>query len=397
MATIAAADPGATWLVGDIGATNARFGLVSPDGTVLHSQTFPDTEFPSIEDAIHAFLAQRGEYPMPREGALAIAAPVTGDQIRMTNHPWRFSIAGLRDQLGFDRLEMLNDFTAAALALPLLADGDRMPVGGGMPVEGTPIGVLGPGSGLGVSGLIPSGAGWRALTGEGGHATMAPSTERLLLSHLGCHAALPALGAVVDFVRVHRRPAVLLCLELSSLHLQEESADAEQAIVHALFSDAAAALVVEPGDQSTRGLEVLDAATVTIGAAADLMTWVITDHGFRMGLSRRVPDLIAEHVGELVETLLSANGLTIAEVQGWAVHPGGPRVLERIGAALDLPPDALEVSSAVLAGHGNCSSATLLVVLEELQRAQRFAPGAPVVALTFGPGLSICATLLRAR
>ena len=72
-------------------------------------------------------------------------------------------------------------------------------------------------------------------------------------------------------------------------------------------------------------------------------------------------------------------------------------MLERIGAALDLPPDALEVSSAVLAGHGNCSSATLLVVLEELQRAQRFAPGAPVVALTFGPGLSICATLLRAR
>ena len=178
MPTIAAADPGATWLVGDIGATNARFGLVSPDGTVLHSQTFPDTEFPSIEDAIHAFLAQRGEYPMPREGALAIAAPVTGDQIRMTNHPWRFSIAGLRDRLGFDRLNVLNDFTAAALALPLLADGDRMPVGGGVPVEGTPIGVLGPGSGLGVSGLIPNGAGWRALTGEGGHATMAPSTER---------------------------------------------------------------------------------------------------------------------------------------------------------------------------------------------------------------------------
>ncbi|HLY44284.1 MAG TPA: glucokinase [Stellaceae bacterium] len=167
-----------TWLVGDIGGTNARFGLVSPDGAILHSSTFACADFAAIEDAILAYLAQRGGFAMPRSGALAIAAAVTGDEIRMTNHPWRFSVASLRDRLGFARLIVINDFTAAALSLPRLAAGDRLPVGGGAPVAEAAIGVLGPGSGLGVSGLVRAGSGWRALTGEGGHATMAPTSER---------------------------------------------------------------------------------------------------------------------------------------------------------------------------------------------------------------------------
>jgi glucokinase len=96
----------------------------------------------------------------------------------MTNHPWTFSIRALRDRFGFDRLEVINDFTALALAIPRLAPDDRVAVGGGAAFAGAPIGVLGPGSGLGVSGLVPSGARWIALTGEGGHATMAPATDR---------------------------------------------------------------------------------------------------------------------------------------------------------------------------------------------------------------------------
>ncbi len=169
---------GETWLVGDIGGTNARFGLVSPDGAILHSGVFAVADFAGIEDAIRAYLAGRGSLAMPRHGALAIAAPISGDEIRMTNHPWRFSVAALRERLGLERLIALNDFTAVALSLPRLAGGDRMPVGGGAPVAGTPIGVLGPGSGLGISGLTPTGAGWRALAGEGGHATMAPANDR---------------------------------------------------------------------------------------------------------------------------------------------------------------------------------------------------------------------------
>jgi glucokinase len=166
------------WLAGDVGATNARFGLVSPDGAILHSSTFPDADFATIGDAIRAYLAQSGSSGAPRMGCVAIAAPVAGDEIRMTNHPWSFSVAALRAELGFERLEVINDFTAVALALPRLTPADRTQIGGGVPVAGRPVGVFGPGSGLGVSGLVPAGSRWLPLTGEGGHVTMAAVTER---------------------------------------------------------------------------------------------------------------------------------------------------------------------------------------------------------------------------
>src|SRR5271165_5987638 len=167
-----------TWLVADIGATNARFGLLSPKRVMLHKHTLAVADYPTIADAIIAYLGERGALPMPREGALAIASTITGDRVAMTNHPWSFSISALRAQLGFVRLEVINDFTALALALPHLSPEDRQAVGRGAPLAGTPLGVLGPGSGLGVSGLIPAGAGWIPLAGEGGHATMAPATDR---------------------------------------------------------------------------------------------------------------------------------------------------------------------------------------------------------------------------
>ena len=117
--------------------------------------TYACDDFATIDDAIAAFLDERGDLPRPRLGALAIAAAITGDQIRMTNHPWSFSVTALRDRLGFERLVAINDFTAVALAVPLLGEADRMPVGGGAPVAGRTIAVLGPGSGLGASGLVP--------------------------------------------------------------------------------------------------------------------------------------------------------------------------------------------------------------------------------------------------
>ena len=168
----------ATWLVGDIGATNARFGLVSRDRELLHSRTLAVANHPTIEHAIAAYLDERGGLPMPRQGAIAIASAVTGDRVAMTNHPWSFSISAVKSRFGFERLEVINDFTALALALPHLTPQDRLTVGSGVPAAGAPLGVLGPGSGLGVSGLIPSGTGWIALSGEGGHATMAPATDR---------------------------------------------------------------------------------------------------------------------------------------------------------------------------------------------------------------------------
>ena len=175
-----------TWLVGDIGATNARFGLVSPDGRVLHWRSHACELYPTIDDALAEYLGDRGGLPLPRQAAIAIASAVTGDQVVMTNNPWRFSIAALRARFNFERLDVINDFTAQALALPHLGAGDRMPVGGGAAVPGAPLAVLGPGSGLGVSGLVRCGADWVALTGEGGHATMSPATDResAVLDHM---------------------------------------------------------------------------------------------------------------------------------------------------------------------------------------------------------------------
>lgn len=167
-----------TRLVGDIGATNARFGLVSRDGAILNWRTYPCANYPTIDDALAEYLGDRGGFPMPRQAAIAIASAITGDRVAMTNHPWSFSISALRQHFAFERLEVINDFTAQALALPRLGPADRISVGGGTAVPGTPLAVLGPGSGLGVSGLVPNGARWLALTGEGGHATMAAADDR---------------------------------------------------------------------------------------------------------------------------------------------------------------------------------------------------------------------------
>ncbi len=237
-----------------------------------------------------------------------------------------------------------------------------------------------------------------------------PGTERLLLGHMGCHAAIPALGTVADRARARGSVAVLLCLELTSLHLQPDLArpaagaaptrgfDLDQLVSHALFGDAAAAVVVEPAGTprlAAGQLRLLDIAARSDLASADHMTWEVTDHGFRMGLSRRVPDVLARHVAPLVDELCRRNGRDPAAVAGWAVHPGGPRVLDVVADRLGLPAGALESSREVLAEHGNCSSATVLVVLDRLGRSGSLQAGQAVVALAFGPGLTLYAALLE--
>src|SRR3954471_17278663 len=141
-------------LVADIGATNARFGLLDAAGHLLHTQTLPCAGYATLEEAARAYLESAQPDAHPVEGAIDIAGPVTGDLLTMTNHPWTFSIKAVRDALGLDRLVVVNDFTAAAMAIPLLAEADRLQVGDGEAVAGEVIGVIGPGTGLGVSGLV---------------------------------------------------------------------------------------------------------------------------------------------------------------------------------------------------------------------------------------------------
>lgn len=170
-------------LLADIGATNARFGLVF-DGALNDSRVLACADFDSPADAALAFLADVPADARPRRGAFALAGPVQGDEVTMINRGWTFSLEATRKALNLDRFVAVNDFTAVALAAPRLTSADVMKVGGGTAVRGAPVAVLGPGSGLGVSGLLPrpddgEGKGrWVALSGEGGHATMAACDDR---------------------------------------------------------------------------------------------------------------------------------------------------------------------------------------------------------------------------
>lgn len=173
-------------LVADIGGTNARFALsYSRDLRPVEIRISPCAEHPTLEDAIEAYLAQVGI--RPKQAAIAVATALTGDQIKMTNHVWSFSIQAVQARLQLDQLLVLNDFTALALAVPHLRQEECHQVGGGEAAKDAPIAVIGPGTGLGVSGLIPTGDRYIPLQSEGGHATYGAATKResAILSMLG--------------------------------------------------------------------------------------------------------------------------------------------------------------------------------------------------------------------
>ena len=181
-------------LVADIGGTNARFGWQATRAAPIEQvHTLRCADFATLEDAIRAYL-RGAALAVPPVCGIGIATPITGDAVRMTNHHWAFSQRALRERLGFARLLVINDFTALALAVPVLDASALRQVGGGTAVVGAAIGVLGPGTGLGVSGLVPrrnddghddghddddDQAGvYLPLQGEGGHVTLAAETPR---------------------------------------------------------------------------------------------------------------------------------------------------------------------------------------------------------------------------
>ena len=163
-------------LLADIGGTNARFALETAPGRFEAVKVLGCADHASLGDAIRSYLADAAVAACGkvRHAAIAIANPVDGDQVRMTNHHWQFSIEALRREAGFETLLVVNDFTALARSLPHLADGDKVQVGGGAARAAAPLALLGAGTGLGVSGLIPAGNSWTALASEGGHVSFAP-------------------------------------------------------------------------------------------------------------------------------------------------------------------------------------------------------------------------------
>lgn len=219
MTTVHVSPRGGERLLADIGGTNARFAWQNGTaGLIDDLVTLPCAEHLTLADAIQHYLSIVGR-SAPPNCAIAIANPVLGDQVQMTNHHWTFSISALKVQFGFVKLRVLNDFTALALALPTLTPGELRQVRGGKAVPFAAIGLVGPGTGLGVSGLLPNGrGGWISIEGEGGHVTLAACTPReqavlqWFSSRYG-HASAERAACGQGLVDIHHAVQEIDCVE----------------------------------------------------------------------------------------------------------------------------------------------------------------------------------------
>jgi predicted naringenin-chalcone synthase len=219
---------------------------------------------------------------------------------------------------------------------------------------------------------------------------LAPSVERLLIGFMGCYAAIVALRTARHIVRSQPEARVLVVtVELSSLHLQDETA-IEPLLAMLQFGDGAAAGIVSA---DPHGIELGRPFAATLGDSAELIRWTITDTGFAMHLDGAVPGRIGEALGEAA-FVATVTGDAPPAALFWAVHAGGRSILDAVQAALALPEAALAASRGVLADFGNMSSATLMFVLARLLAAPPVQ--AEGVALAFGPGLAAEGLALRA-
>ncbi len=221
--------------------------------------------------------------------------------------------------------------------------------------------------------------------------------RRLTIGHMGCFGAIVGLRQSLAALAVHPDATVLLLtVELSSLHFAR-TLDLDTLTSFALFGDAAAAVLLsaDPTAPTTTGPVIVDSCCAADFDSAEQMSWTITDAGFVMGLSPRVPITLRRNIRGVVERLLAPHRLTTRDVTHWLVHPGGPSVLEAIAGKLDLSEAQMAPSWQVLAEHGNCSSATVLLILEQLLRERRARPGEWGVMMAFGPGLTLETCLLR--
>jgi len=312
-------------LVGDVGGTQARFGVVvAPGEGVTQIRELACDDHGSLESAVAGYLRESGVVA-PAACAIAIATPVTGDRVSMTNRDWSFSIESLRQRLGVVRLLVLNDFTALALALPALAREELEPVGGGEATAGAVRALVGPGTGLGVGCLLAAGDGVLPLASEGGHVTLSAAAEReerviaALRREFGHPSAERALSGS-GLVNLYR----FACAEADR-----------------------APLPLSPADVSTRALAGSDPAcseavelffALLGGVAGNLALTVGARGGVYIGggIVTRLGDWI--HRSQF-RARFDAKGRLAAYLSAipvWLIRPGSPPALRGANAALDL-------------------------------------------------------------
>jgi alpha-pyrone synthase len=223
-----------------------------------------------------------------------------------------------------------------------------------------------------------------------------PATvERVHVGFMGCHGTLNALRVANAFATADPSARILLAaVELCSLHYYY-GADPGKIIANSLFADGSAALVGS-GESNPNGLRVLATGSEFGMRTEPDMGWKVGDHGFEMVLTKRIPKLIAAHLKPWLSQWLAKHGLTVETVSGWAVHPGGPKILSSVCEGLGLPDSAVETSRAVLREFGNMSSPTVWFVVDRMRRpaANGLGVTGPIVVLGFGPGLVAEAALL---
>jgi alkylresorcinol/alkylpyrone synthase len=224
-----------------------------------------------------------------------------------------------------------------------------------------------------------------------------PATmRRTPIFGLGCVAGASGIAQAADYVRAYPdRMAVLLSVELCSLTFQRNDLSIPNLISSGLFGDGAAAVVVAGDDVSADGPEIIDTASSFYANTEDAMGWDISEEGFRIVLSAEVPAIIRAKLPGDVDAFLERNGLTRGDVGSWVLHTGGPKVLEAIADSLGLDRETCAASWDSLRDVGNLSSASVLLVLEEIMLNRRPAPGTWGVLAALGPGFCAQLVLLR--
>lgn len=216
--------------------------------------------------------------------------------------------------------------------------------------------------------------------------------------HMGCYASVPAVRLATGAIATGARRVDVVHTELCSLHLDPSDHRMEQLVVHSLFADGMIRYTMVP-DAGEPGLRVLALHEQVLPDSADAMEWEVANWGMHMTLSRDVPDRIAGALRGFVIELYRRAGLALDAMERsvFAVHPGGPKIIDQVQGVLELTDAQVQTSRDVLRDHGNMSSATLPHIWQRVLADPAVARGTPVASLAFGPGLTVCGALLEKR
>lgn len=224
---------------------------------------------------------------------------------------------------------------------------------------------------------------------------LATSTQRTSINFMGCYAAFNAMKVAKHIIGANENAKVLIvCVELCSIHLQEKKDD-ENLLANAIFGDGAAAMILS-SEPLNRSLELTNFYSDLAPDAKDEMGWYIGDHGFEMHLTSRVPDVIKEGIGELTDRLLEEIKLKVSDIDFFAIHPGGKRILEVIEEKLEISKEQNRPARDILRTHGNMSSPTVLFVIKSI--LDSLSPDDDqkhLLSFAFGPGLTMESAVLK--